>query len=301
MNGIFDPPIDYRFPLTRFTLNLANPDGTPGTLVAVSPKTDYCITADTYVGGVPHTPNQTSPPQGNCGTPTKLLGFSVGWGDEYDQTDNGQPIDLTGVPDGTYVLRATVDPQHVFTESDSTNNVVDTELQITSNSVTVLSQDSPATVPPTIALTSPAAGAQVNGIATLSAMATASAPATVTSVQYLLDGEPLGPPVTDDALCRLVDGGQHTDRCSHPQCSGDRLERHRGHRTGGECERRPQQLGWPVDRHLDHPGRPERGVHHHVLHHKWSGTPSWRSSAWTVQQTGIRPPRSAVQASRGTS
>ena len=196
VNGTFDPPSDYRFPLTRFTLNVANPDGTPGALVAVSPKTDYCITADTYVGGVPHTPNQTSPPQDNCTSPSKLLGFSVGWGDEYDQTDNGQPIDLTGVPDGTYVLQATVDPQHVFTESDSTNNVVDTELQITGDNVTVLSQDSPVTVPPTIALTSPAAGAQVQGTVTLSATATASAPATVASVQYLLDGEPLGLPVT---------------------------------------------------------------------------------------------------------
>ena len=130
-------------------------------MVAVSPKTDYCITADTYVGGVPHTPNQTSPPQDSCTNPTKLLGFSVGWGDEYDQTDNGQPIDLTGVPDGTYVLQAIVDPQHVFTESDSNNNVVDTELQITGDNVTVLSQNSPVTVPPTIALTSPTAGAGV--------------------------------------------------------------------------------------------------------------------------------------------
>jgi hypothetical protein len=196
VNGTFDPPSDYRFPLTRFTLNVANPDGTPGAVVAVSPKTDYCITADTYVGGVPHTPNKTSPPQDNCTNPTQLLGFSVGWGDEYDQTDNGQPIDLTGVPDGTYVLQATVDPQHVFTESDSTNNVVDTELRITGNSVAVLSQDSPVTVPPTVALTSPAPGAQVQGTVALSAMATASAPATVASVQYLLDGEPLGPPVT---------------------------------------------------------------------------------------------------------
>jgi Bacterial Ig domain/Lysyl oxidase len=195
-SGTFDPPSDYRLPLTRFTLNVANPDGTPGALVAVSPKTDYCITADTYVGGVPHTPNQTSPPQSNCTNPTKLLGFSVGWGDEYDQTDNGQPIDLTGVPDGTYVLQATVDPQHVFTESDANNNVVDTELQIAGDSVTVLSQVSPVTVPPTIALTSPAAGSQVQGTVTLSATATASAPATVASVQYLLDGEPLGPPVT---------------------------------------------------------------------------------------------------------
>jgi len=196
VNGFFDPPSDYRYPLTRFTLNIANPDGSPGAVVAVSPKTDYCITADTYVGGVPYTPSQTSPPQVDCTYPKKLLGFSVGWGDEYDQTDNGQPIDLTGVPDGTYVLHATVDPEHLFTESNPTNNVVDTELQITGNNVTVLSQDSPVTIPPTAMLTSPAAGAQLQGTVTLSAAVAATAPATVASVQYLLDGEPLGPPVT---------------------------------------------------------------------------------------------------------
>jgi hypothetical protein len=64
--GTFIAPSDYRLPLTRFTLNVANADGTPGRVVAVSPKTDYCINADTFVGGVPNTPSQTSPPQGNC-------------------------------------------------------------------------------------------------------------------------------------------------------------------------------------------------------------------------------------------
>ena len=129
--GVFDPPSDYRYPLTRFTLNTMNQDGSPGAVVAVSPKSDYCITADTLVGGVPNTPNKTSPPQRNCTNPNKPLGLSVGWGDEYDQTDNGQPIDLTGVPDGDYVLQATVDPDHLFTESDKHNNVVDTDLDIT--------------------------------------------------------------------------------------------------------------------------------------------------------------------------
>jgi hypothetical protein len=196
VNGIFDAPSDYRYPLTRFTLNDANGDGTPGAIIRVSPKTDYCITADTYVGGVPHTPNHTSPPQSNCTLPSGLLGFSVGWGDLYDQTDNGQPIDLTGVPDGTYVLQATVDPQHIFTESDATNDVVDTLLQITGSSVTVLAQTSPVTIPPTITLTSPAAGASLQGTVALSAAVAATAPATPASVQYFLDGEPLGAPVT---------------------------------------------------------------------------------------------------------
>jgi hypothetical protein len=190
----FDPPFDYRFPLTRFTLNKVNANGSPGSAVATSPKTDYCITADTYVGGVPHTPSQSYIPQNDCAEPTLPLGWSVGWGDEYDQTDNGQPIDLTGVPDGTYLLVGTVDPDHVLAESDPGNNVVDTRLRISGYTVRVLAQTRPVVEPPQVAITTPVNGASVNGVVTLKASASATA-AGVSAVQFLLDGEPLGSPV----------------------------------------------------------------------------------------------------------
>lgn len=99
--GVWIPPSDYQFPLTKFTLDTVNADGSIGSVVATSPKTDYCITGDAYVGGVPNAPNQTFIPQSNCVDPTKALGWSVGWGDEYDQTDDGQPIDLAGVADAS--------------------------------------------------------------------------------------------------------------------------------------------------------------------------------------------------------
>ena len=194
--GAFVAPSDYRFPLTSFTLNQVNPDGSLGPVVATSPKTDYCITGDTYVGGVPNTPNSTFIPQSNCTDPTQPLGWSVGWGDQYDQTDNGQPIDLTGIPDGTYILRGTVDPEHVLTESNPDNNVVDTKLQITGTTATVLSQTQPTVTPPVVTLTSPTSGSRVSGAVLLQASASAPAPATVTSVQFLLDGQPLAPPQT---------------------------------------------------------------------------------------------------------
>ena len=196
LQGVFDAPSDYRYPLTRFTLNVANSDGTPGSLVATSPKTDYCITADTYVGGVPHTPNATSPPQSNCTKPGASLGFSVGWGDQYDQTDNGQPIDLTGVADGMYVLRATVDPNHEFVESKRSNDEVDTTLQISGDNISVVSQSTPTVIPPSVSLSSPAANASVSGTVAVTANASATAPASVASVQFLLDGQPIGSPVT---------------------------------------------------------------------------------------------------------
>ncbi len=187
---------DYNFPLTKFTLNTVNADGSLGSVVATSPKTDYCITGDTFVGGVPNTPNQTSPNPNNCQNPNLPLGWSVGWGDEYDQTDHGQPIDLTGIPDGTYILHAIVDPQHVLTESNTANNITDTTLQIAGNSVTVISQTNPGTTPPSVSMTAPANGSNVSGTVSLQASASAQAPATVSSVQFLLDGQPLGSAVT---------------------------------------------------------------------------------------------------------
>lgn len=194
--GVFQPPSDYQLPLTRFTLNDVNPDGSLGPVVATSPKQDYCITADTYVGGVPDTPNQTYPPQSDCTNPRKPLGLAVGWGDQYDQTDNGQPIDLTGVPDGTYILHAEVDPDHLFVESDTSNDVTDTllTLNVAQQTVAVLSQSGPARSVPTVALETPRPGASVTGTVTL--LASIRRPARpVTNVQYLLDGEPLGAPV----------------------------------------------------------------------------------------------------------
>ena len=108
---------DYQFPLNSFTLNQVNPDGSLGAVVATSPKKDYCITGDTFVGACRTRQTRRFIPQSNCTDPTKPLGWSVGWGDEYDQTDPGQPIDLTGVPDGTYILHGMVDPQHLLTRA----------------------------------------------------------------------------------------------------------------------------------------------------------------------------------------
>ena len=164
---------DYAFPLTKFTLNAVNSDGSIGAVLATSPKTDYCITGDNRVGDVPNTPNETSPPQSNCTDPTKPLGWSVGWGDQYDQTDAGQPIDINSIPDGTYILHAVVDPQHVLTESDPTNNATDTKLTISGNSVTIISQTNPGSTQPTVAITSPAAGSVVSGTVMVSASAAA--------------------------------------------------------------------------------------------------------------------------------
>ncbi len=197
----------YRFPLTRFTLNDMNPDGSLGALVATSPKTDYCIQGDTQVGGVPNTPNNDFIPQSDCNKPSAPLGWSVGWGDQYDQTDPGQPIDLTGLPTNqNYILHASVDPDNLFADSNKTDNVTDTELHISNtdgspvidnnSTVQVISQTGPYNPAGNMTIQIPASGDTVQGTVALSAALHPLRSQTVKSVQYLLDGEPLGASVT---------------------------------------------------------------------------------------------------------
>jgi hypothetical protein len=197
----------YRFPLTRFTLNDVNTDGSLGARVATSPKTDYCIQGDVQVGGVPNTPNNDFIPQSDCNKPSAPLGWSVGWGDQYDQTDPGQPIDLTGLPTNqNYILHASVDPDNLFTDSNKTNNVTDTELRISNtdgspviddnSTVQVISQTGPFNPAGNMSVEIPAPGGIVQGTVALGAALHPPRSQTVTSVQYLLDGEPLGAPVT---------------------------------------------------------------------------------------------------------
>jgi Lysyl oxidase len=49
-------------------------------------------------------------------------GMAVGWTDEYNWFLPGQYVEVTGVPDGDYILDTTVDPTARLVESDKTNN-----------------------------------------------------------------------------------------------------------------------------------------------------------------------------------
>ncbi len=191
----YDAPIDkYAFPLAGFGLYSVGPGGAVGSLIAPAPKTEYCMTADTFHGGVPNTPPTQTYPPSNCSSPTATLGIDIGWADRYDLTDPGQNIDITGLPDGTYWLRAHADPYHYLLQSNTANDITDTEIAIAGDKVTVLQQTHPDSTPPTVALTSPGTGAALSG--TVAVSATAMGPAAIGSVQFLLDGGPLGPPVT---------------------------------------------------------------------------------------------------------
>jgi len=85
--------------------------------------------------------------------------------DEYDQSDEGQSISIAGVPNGTYWLRAIVDPDNYLAESNKANNETDVELTIHGNIVQVLQTVTPVLLsPPSISVNSPARGSTVSGV-----------------------------------------------------------------------------------------------------------------------------------------
>jgi hypothetical protein len=67
-------------------------------------------------------PNCLDPESTSGGLDHYKQGMSVGWTDEYNWFLPGQYVEVTGVPDGTYILDTTVDPTSRLIESDKTNN-----------------------------------------------------------------------------------------------------------------------------------------------------------------------------------
>ena len=66
--------------------------------------------------------------------------ISVGCMDTYAFRLVNQYIDITGMPDGTYVLTLSADPNHYFTEASTANNTATARLSISGSSMTVLSR-----------------------------------------------------------------------------------------------------------------------------------------------------------------
>lgn len=65
------------------------------------------------------------------GSRVQVVGISAGWADVYGYELPDQFVEITGVPDGRYVLEIEIDPNDVFVEKNETNNSVCTVLQLT--------------------------------------------------------------------------------------------------------------------------------------------------------------------------
>lgn len=79
----------------------------------------------------------------NCG----FQGITSGWGDWYFKQLTGQWIDITGVPEGDYIVRVTVNAAGAFDEGTNRyTNAVETSIHIPSPRNKVTIDDSPALV-----------------------------------------------------------------------------------------------------------------------------------------------------------
>lgn len=56
--------------------------------------------------------------------------LDVGWGDTYGQYIPGQAFDITDVPNGRYIIRVEVNPDHLILEGSMDNNVQDRLIRI---------------------------------------------------------------------------------------------------------------------------------------------------------------------------
>jgi hypothetical protein len=99
-------------------------------LAVISHKVGFCIAPTDPVNLLaPHAvwqPPSTGLGEFTCGSPTALWVqemMPVGWGDTYTQFVAGQAFDITSVPNGTYYIEITANPQHVLYESNTRNDV----------------------------------------------------------------------------------------------------------------------------------------------------------------------------------
>jgi hypothetical protein len=90
-------------------------DGDLDELMVSTGKATFCA-----VDEVPVEPDAPAPAYLECGSGAQ--GISAGWSDTYGAELPGQELDITGLEDGRYALRSTVDPAGRLVESDDENN-----------------------------------------------------------------------------------------------------------------------------------------------------------------------------------
>lgn len=97
-----------------------------GVKVGTSAKGGFCFFDTTaYRLSLPGAPQSAQYRSTGCGTASSTdltMGLSVGWGDRYGWTLPDQYIDITGLANGKYRLRAHADAFGLFDEADRGNN-----------------------------------------------------------------------------------------------------------------------------------------------------------------------------------
>lgn len=95
--------------------------------VARGDKNGFCPEDSEQVGDGPDDERRHY----SCFTPDEpdqrgfqVVGISAGWQDVYSASLPDQFVEITGVPDGSYVLEIELDPHDVFVEADDSNNTI---------------------------------------------------------------------------------------------------------------------------------------------------------------------------------
>jgi lysyl oxidase len=108
-----------------------------GAVVASHDKVGFCLVDSLVVDdGLPGAPR--SGVYRSC-EPDAVQGLSVGYGDVYGRSLPGQFVDISGLPDGGYCLRSTVDPANKLDEARERDNSVTQALRLVGLTVTALS------------------------------------------------------------------------------------------------------------------------------------------------------------------
>jgi hypothetical protein len=93
-----------------------------GVIVAVGHKQAFCL-LDSLSVGLPGAPAEG---RYHCG----FQGLTRGFADIYDSSLDCQWVDITDVPNGDYLLRISINPDHVIPESNFDNNTVEVPVTV---------------------------------------------------------------------------------------------------------------------------------------------------------------------------
>jgi hypothetical protein len=113
---------------------------TPGNVLGRGAKTGFCFWDNYRYGSVANAyyhPSTTSACELTAAG-TVPMGLSVGWGDEYPSSIAFQYIDISGLPNGDYLVTVKADHHAEFVEANESNNTAWATIRISRKSVRLL-------------------------------------------------------------------------------------------------------------------------------------------------------------------
>ena len=121
--------------LARYSLVEMNADESKGEVLATSDKISFCMFDQRRVDGSLENAAPSAFYSGFACDQNTNVGYSVGWGDEYQYNFADQDIDITGVPSGDYWVVSKADPERLIDETNNGNNGAKTAIRLTDTDV----------------------------------------------------------------------------------------------------------------------------------------------------------------------